>query len=164
MEHLQTRLWPFALWLYQQPQVDTSCLALQDNIGADVNLLLYCVWHGVTRGPIETTQWHPLLTCSQYWQAQILQPLRTARRNLKSEAEALYELAKKAELACEQAELEALEQLTDKTPSTSKQHFSAYNLSAYLNLLQQPSPSSSTEQEEITKLWQHLLSPLHKLS
>ena len=162
MEHnVHSRLWPFALWLYQQPQVDNSCLTLQDTLGADVNLLLYCVWHGLTRGPIEKIQWHPLHTCSQYWQTQILQPLRTARRNLKPQPE-LYDLAKKVELACEQAELEALEKLTEKPPASTNQHFSEHNLTTYIGCLQEQHTAPTLAAKEISRLCQLLLSPLQQ--
>ena len=36
--------WDFSLKFYDQKNVATSCLALQEDVGADVNLLLYCCW------------------------------------------------------------------------------------------------------------------------
>ena len=41
-------LWTFACAFYGRPGVAAACLALQDEGGADVPLLLYLIWCGRT--------------------------------------------------------------------------------------------------------------------
>lgn len=36
--------WNFSLDHYKQEGVQAACLHLQDSFGADVNLVLYCLW------------------------------------------------------------------------------------------------------------------------
>ncbi len=43
-------LWDFSVRTYRGEWVSAACLALQDERGVDVNMLLYCCWHGATRG------------------------------------------------------------------------------------------------------------------
>ena len=44
------RFWDFSVRTYGVPGVSQACLALQDERGVDVNMLLYCIWIGATRG------------------------------------------------------------------------------------------------------------------
>ena len=39
--------WRFSLRLYRLPGVAEACIKLQEESGADVNLLLFLLWHGV---------------------------------------------------------------------------------------------------------------------
>ena len=39
-------LWNYSLEIYRRPGVQDACLKLQDDMGADVNLLMYCCWRG----------------------------------------------------------------------------------------------------------------------
>ncbi len=41
--------WDFSLAIYRQPGVPEECLALQERLGADVNLLLLCAYLGAKR-------------------------------------------------------------------------------------------------------------------
>src|SRR5262249_40267230 len=51
---LQTlNFWNFSLKVYGRPGVAAACIALQDGLGLDVNLLLYCCWHGRARRRLE---------------------------------------------------------------------------------------------------------------
>jgi uncharacterized protein (TIGR02444 family) len=43
-------LWRFSLALYARPGVAGALLALQDRAGIDVNLVLFALWFGATRG------------------------------------------------------------------------------------------------------------------
>ena len=38
--------WRFSLAIYKPPDVAAECLALQEAVGLDVNLLLFCAWLG----------------------------------------------------------------------------------------------------------------------
>ena len=46
MDLPSSRFWDFSLEIYAKPGVAQACLALQDECGADVNLLLFCCWAG----------------------------------------------------------------------------------------------------------------------
>ena len=37
-------LWDFVTWAYKLPGVEKACLALQNRLKADVNIVLFCIW------------------------------------------------------------------------------------------------------------------------
>ena len=41
--------WRFSLQFYRQPGVADACIALQEEAGVDVNLLLFLLWHATTQ-------------------------------------------------------------------------------------------------------------------
>ena len=41
--------WRFSLRFYRQPQVADACIALQEEAGVDVNLLLFLLWHATLK-------------------------------------------------------------------------------------------------------------------
>jgi hypothetical protein len=43
-------LWPFALGFYARPGVAAALIALQDNAGVDVDLVLFAMWLGLSGG------------------------------------------------------------------------------------------------------------------
>jgi uncharacterized protein (TIGR02444 family) len=107
-------LWNFARAFYAKPGVAQACLALQDEHGADVPLLLAAIWHGLDgRGPLSAARVRRWKAVARAWRTQIVGKLRAARRALKthetSDAAKLYADVKRAELAAEKLLLEALE-------------------------------------------------------
>lgn len=104
-------LWAFACALYAKPGVADACLALQDEHGADVPLLLAAIWHGASgHGPLAAARAKRWKANARTWRTQIVGPLRRARRALKThEAADLYAAVKRAELGAEKLQLEALE-------------------------------------------------------
>ncbi len=98
--------WSFSLQIYGMPGVEAACLDLQDRFGADVNLALYCLWIGraLTPEALELA----LETASPV--QSYIQPLREMRRSLPKDA-TVREAVKKAELAAEKLEQDALEAL-----------------------------------------------------
>ena len=77
-------LWDFSNRVYSNRDVETSCLYLQDHHGADVNLLLFCIWSGVTHGRLTESQLASAIAMSVSWSEGVVQPLRSARRWLKA--------------------------------------------------------------------------------
>ena len=75
--------WTFSLALYARAGVEPACLALQDS-GADVNLLLLCCWLGSTGRQLERASLERLQRAASPWQAELLAPLRRARRAVKT--------------------------------------------------------------------------------
>lgn len=76
--------WAFSLSLYARPGVPERCLRLQDEGGLDVNLALFCLWSGLTRGAPPEAAWPAILRISEFWAGTATRPLRAIRRALKA--------------------------------------------------------------------------------
>ena len=46
-------LWDFSVRTYRKDGVADACLSLQNDHGADVNMLLYCCWVGACKGKFD---------------------------------------------------------------------------------------------------------------
>jgi uncharacterized protein (TIGR02444 family) len=85
---LENPLWAFSLAVYPEAGVSEECIALQDECGVDVNLLLFCAYVGGVRGV--TLSQPDLLGAAEavaHWHAEVVRPLRAVRRALKPIAE-----------------------------------------------------------------------------
>ncbi len=100
--------WRFSLAVYKPADVAAECLALQESLGLDVNLLLFCAWFGsraivLSPGDIEAAS-----RVVAAWHASVVRPLRGVRRHIKSQYgdgfEDLRSRVKDSELAAEQTE------------------------------------------------------------
>src|SRR5690242_2464950 len=81
---LDNALWRFVLPFYAREGVSPACLALQDSIGVDVNILLLAIFAQVERGIVLDAQ--DLATADQLvqgWRAEVIQPLRRVRIRMK---------------------------------------------------------------------------------
>lgn len=101
-------LWTFSLVVYAEAGVQEECLALQERLALDVNLLLLCAYAGV-RGV--TFSGHDVAAAAGAvagWHSDVVRPLRSARRALKAiardDAATLRTEVKSAELKAEQIE------------------------------------------------------------
>ena len=111
-------LWNFSLAVYANKAVQDECLALQDEFGLDVNLILLCSYlgavHGVTLTAEETASARDVV---RQWHDDIVRPLRVARRSLKpierQDAQRLRAQIKAAELESERIEQTMLQQWAD---------------------------------------------------
>ncbi len=72
--------WEFSLALYSQPGVAEYCLRLQDDAGANVNLLLFCCWTGRRGVALDARALAAAATAIEDWQVRVLRPLRARRR------------------------------------------------------------------------------------
>ena len=105
--------WDFSLKFYDQKNVATSCLALQEDVGADVNLLLYCCWVA-SQGAvvIETAEFVEIIDAISPWHLKVIKRLRQIRRDIKKGSacdlgvlsEGLRQSIKKCELEGERVE------------------------------------------------------------
>ena len=123
----ESALWRFSLAFYRQPGVADACLQLQDEAGADVNVMLYLLFlaargHRVLADDVNRIEAHVA-----EWRNAVVVPLREVRRKLKLPFGA-YEVAvtadlrndvKRAELAAERIQQEALERLIAIEPASS---------------------------------------------
>jgi len=108
MNDSEPRFWEFSLQVYANGGVEPACLTLQDEAGADVNLLLLCCFvarYGVRLTPeaMET-----LVRQASVWQREVVGPLRAVRRRLKQPVGGvLPEAAAPLRKALQDVELEA---------------------------------------------------------
>lgn len=75
--------WDFSLAIYARPKLAAACLALQDRLGSDVNLLLFCLWAGHCGHRLTTKELGELHAVAEPWHDSVVRPLRGVRRWLK---------------------------------------------------------------------------------
>jgi uncharacterized protein (TIGR02444 family) len=76
--------WNFSLEVYGAEGVSSACLDLQERRGADINVLLLCVWLGASgRGTLTVDRLKAVLAEIEPWQVGIVQPARAMRRRIR---------------------------------------------------------------------------------
>ncbi len=114
-QKLDTALWAFSLVVYGGDGVADECLALQERLNLDINLLLLAAFAGAREGlQLAVRDIAAANAAAANWHDGIVRPLRHARRTLKPAAEsdgdlressaALRTQIKGAELAAEKLE------------------------------------------------------------
>lgn len=74
-------LWSFSLRVYAQDGVAADCLRLQDEGGADVNLVLMALWLAADRGiALTPADAEAVVAATAEWRDDIVRPLRGIRR------------------------------------------------------------------------------------
>ena len=80
--------WRFALDLYGRQGVPPELVRLQDEAGADVSLLLVCLWLGAERGiALTAADLAEAEAVAGPWRGMVVRRLRSARRDLKAAPE-----------------------------------------------------------------------------
>lgn len=117
----------FAIKVYRIPEVADACLTLQQELGLDVPVLLFCAWYAGTRGELDEKMLTQVIERSGPFSMQVVQPLRQIRRWMKQPAESqesiniaanheawqsLRETIKSIEISAELLWLEALQNMT----------------------------------------------------
>ncbi len=78
--------WDYSLKLYEQDGVKDTCLALQDETGADVNLILFFCWIAQSgRGRLTRAEIQAAMAAVAVWRVQVLLPLRRVRNRLRKD-------------------------------------------------------------------------------
>jgi len=133
--------WDFSLATYGAPGVEQACLALQDRRALDINLLLFCCWAGRHGRALTTEEIAGLMAAVADWQAEVVWPLRQARRWLKgreTSAGGRAESLRQSILACElEAERAAQALLCAALPlgsGAAAPEAAARNLAAYCDI------------------------------
>jgi uncharacterized protein (TIGR02444 family) len=131
--------WHFSLAVYRREGVEAACLGLQDDVGLDVNLLLFCLWAGSRGQSLEAGALAGLMASTGVWQAEVVAPLRRVRRWLKTQstidrlaADALRQAIKSRELEAEALEQQLLESQLSCPVNEPSPETAAGNLLAYL--------------------------------
>ena len=108
----ENQLWQYSLSVYSKPDVEPLLLQLQDDFGADVNLLLCAFWLSSQRYVLDVVRWSSLVTVSASWRTECILPLRSVRRFLKSRAgvDAFREQVKALEIDAEHCQQDLLYQ------------------------------------------------------
>lgn len=144
MLHVDNPFWTFTLKVYAQPGVSAECIALQDTLGIDVNVLLFCVWFGAERQRVlDDAQLAAIEAEGTRWQAIVIKPLRAIRQAMKPMPEmaeeavaALRKDVAAAELRSEQIEqallFAAAERLNDAAKPATAAEAVAANVVALL--------------------------------
>jgi uncharacterized protein (TIGR02444 family) len=108
--------WQFSLRFYRMPQVADACIALQEEAGVDVNLLLFLLWQASQRRRLSISDVDALEKKIGPWREATVVPLRNVRRALKSPpslvpgttAESFRNRIKAVELEAERLQQEAM--------------------------------------------------------
>src|SRR5437868_13976812 len=79
-------LWRFSLALYARPGVAEALIALQDQAGCDINLVLFALWLGAARGHrLDGAELAAAETMIAPLSHDVVAPVRQLRRRLKAE-------------------------------------------------------------------------------
>jgi uncharacterized protein (TIGR02444 family) len=75
--------WNFSLGLYGRPGVAPALLGLQDALGLDVNMLVFCCWAASCGRVLSAADLDAVEAVAEPWQNEVVKPLRALRRRLK---------------------------------------------------------------------------------
>jgi uncharacterized protein (TIGR02444 family) len=108
--------WDWSLAFYADPAVSAACLALQDEHGADVNIVLVLLWlASAGAGPLDADEVLTLDRALSPWRRDVVVPLRSLRRALKGQGE---DAVRRAVAAAElEAERSAQRRLVEALPA-----------------------------------------------
>ena len=77
-------VWEFSLRIYAEPGVQEECLALQERLRLDVNLLLFCAYAGAKRGiALSQQDIADMVALTAGWQDSVVRSLRAVRSTMK---------------------------------------------------------------------------------
>ena len=119
MDASQPDLRVFSDTLWARPDVEAACLRLQEQFGADANLILFALDLTSTGRAVDAQTRARAIAIAADWTPSVITPLRAARRALKQRDPSLYARAKALELDAEWALQAALQAVADAAPQAS---------------------------------------------
>jgi len=149
--------WQFSLRFYRQPKVADACIALQEEAGVDVNLLLFLLWHATLKRALSIGEVADIESRIAPWRETTVVPLRTVRRALKApptlvagpSAEHFRTRIKAVELEAERLQQEAMYALAQGAPlgrpAASVADAARSNIAAYSAAVSAQFPKAATE-------------------
>lgn len=151
--------WQFSLTHYQQPDIQHALLTLQQDFGANVNMLLLCMWVGKEfQVSFSIESLHMMDDVINEWHRQIVIPLRGVRTGIKQMAVTEYASAAlsatlRNNILAQEIDAEHVEQLmleksflglkTTLSVSTDSVGASQRSIAHYLHLLEVPLTSQT---------------------
>ncbi|MEE8058544.1 MAG: TIGR02444 family protein [Pseudomonadales bacterium] len=153
-------LWTYTLEVYGKVGVELILLQLQDDFGADINMLLCCYWMAAASREMTNEDLAGLIKASAKWRAQCIMPLRAVRRFLKSQqgVESIRERVKTLEVDTEQwQQAQMYRQLSSGNMRSSQQQVDALALQ---NLRRYGAHLPGVEWEDIAGLMSELVAVL----
>jgi uncharacterized protein (TIGR02444 family) len=144
--------WQFSLQFYRRPGAEEACIALQEQCGVDVNLLLFLLWQAADRRQASAAEVEALECKIRPWREATVVPLRALRRALKrpptlvegAAAEAFRTRIKAVELEAERLQQEAMSALAQALPlsgtARSAEEAARTSLAAYAAICPTPFP------------------------
>lgn len=141
-----TPFWRFSLHFYRQAGVAEACIALQDDCGVDVNLMLFLLWLAAGGRQLSIDDVKQFDEAVRGWRELTIIPVRKVRRALKDaptlvepgRQEALRTKIKAVELEAERLQQEALYARSRAAPHGSEAvapSAARANLAAYESVL-----------------------------
>jgi len=121
---LDSPFWRFSIGFYRNADVAAACIALQDEAGVDVNLLLFLLWSATQKKTLSQAAVTELDGMIAPWRSNAVIPLRAVRRALKQpppvvdagDAEAFRTRVKAAELEAERLQQQTMYRLAPSLP------------------------------------------------
>src|SRR5262249_11217638 len=152
----ETPLWRFSLHFYRQAGVADACIALQDECGVDVNLLLFLLWLAAGGRQLSVEDIKELDEAVRPWRELTIIPIREVRRGLKGvrtlveagKQETLRTKIKAIELEAERLQQEALYNRSLSSPLGREAEMTAAaraNIAAYEQTLTAAFPKAAVD-------------------
>ena len=145
--------WRFSLAVYGQDGVAEQCLALQEAIGVDVNVLLFCAWTGAQSIVLSSADIEGTSSSVGVWQDHVVRLLRNVRQHIKtledSEYESLRARVKSLEIEAERIEQAMLfaywKGIHSSRMGTDCRRAISQNVKKYIDIKSGAQPSGSSE-------------------
>jgi uncharacterized protein (TIGR02444 family) len=152
----ETPSWRFSLHFYRQDGVADACIALQDECGVDVNLILFLLWLAGAKRQLSAADVKALDSAVRSWRELTIIPIRNVRRALKgagtlveaNRQEALRTKIKAIELEAERLQQEALYNSSLSSPLGREAETTAAaraNIAAYEQTLAAAFPKAAVD-------------------
>lgn len=133
--------WRFSLAVYASEDVAQCAVAVQDEMGLDVNSILYASWLASQGLQMTASHLTDLEACVAQWRQRVVSPLRTLRRQLGGypDASAIREGIKALELQSERRQQDMMWDFFLRAPGLPGAH---RPLADNLELLLQPATAN----------------------
>jgi uncharacterized protein (TIGR02444 family) len=144
--------WRFSLAVYEPADVANEALALQEAIGLDVNLLLFCAWLGTRSIALSRSDIEAASRIVTRWHESVVRPLRSVRQQMKvdygDEFANLRARVKEIEREAEQIEQAMLfayaQDIQSSLASADHRDAIARNVNEYIAMMSSPALSGPT--------------------